>query len=134
MFKSGSLSNKQLIGTWNAGNPKNIILSPGMNLVNIAAKTVYKIVTVVVSLSNKRFWVGTIIIAQFQQPPFVIRDPDPDSKYGFKGYCIDLLEALSELMMFEVEVYEAPDGQYGRMTPDLQWNGVIKELVDRVIT
>lgn len=37
-------------------------------------------------------------------------------------------------MMFEVEVYEAPDGQYGRMTPDLQWNGVIKELVDRVIT
>ena len=51
----------------------------------------------------------------------------------YKGYCIDLLEALGKLMKFEYDVYVAPDGQYGRMTQDKQWNGVVKELVDRVL-
>ena len=45
---------------------------------------------------------------------------------------MDLLEALSELMNFQYEIYEAPDGQYGRMTPNKTWNGMINELYENV--
>ena len=46
------------------------------------------------------------------------------------GYCVDLLDALSELMNFEYEIYETEE--YGRMAPDKTWNGTIQELIDTV--
>ena len=43
---------------------------------------------------------------------------------------MDLLDALSELMNFEYEIYETEE--YGRMAPDKTWNGTIQELIDTV--
>ena len=43
-----------------------------------------------------------------------------------------MLDALGELLKFEYTLYETPDGEYGRMSPDKTWNGVIKELADGV--
>ena len=62
----------------------------------------------------------------------MVEAKDEKGNKVYKGYCVDLLEALGKLMKFEYEIYASPDGQYGRMTPDKKWNGVIKELVDRV--
>ena len=45
---------------------------------------------------------------------------------------MDLLEALSELMNFQYEIYEAPDGKYGRMSPNKTWDGMINELYENV--
>ena len=56
---------------------------------------------------------------------------DADGKMVYKGYCVDLLDALSELMNFDYEIYESTEG-YGMMAPDRSWNGVIKELIDHV--
>ena len=53
-----------------------------------------------------------------------------DGKYV--GYCIDLLEELKNLMNFEYELMEAPDGQYGRMNEQAEWNGMVKELMEKV--
>ena len=50
----------------------------------------------------------------------------------YSGYCMDLLEALSELMNFQYEIYEAPDGKYGRMSPNKTWDGMINELYENV--
>ena len=50
----------------------------------------------------------------------------------WSGYCIDLIKALQKLINFEYELYEAPDGQYGRIDENLEWNGAVKELVDQV--
>ena len=61
----------------------------------------------------------------------MMKEVDASGKMMYTGYCADLLNALAELMNFEYEIYEAPDG-YGRMAPDKTWNGVVKELVDRV--
>ena len=61
----------------------------------------------------------------------MMKEADKDGKIVYKGYCVDLLDALSELMNFEYEIYESSEG-YGMMAPDRSWNGVIKELIDRV--
>ena len=61
----------------------------------------------------------------------MMKEADKDGKMVYKGYCVDLLDALSELMNFEYEIYESSEG-YGMMAPDRSWNGVIKELIDRV--
>jgi hypothetical protein len=71
---------------------------------------------------------------------------------GFEGYCIDLIEELKTLMGFEYEIYEVKQPymmktqkgnghgniylfqvpEYGTMNSSLHWNGLIKELVDKV--
>ena len=35
-------------------------------------------------------------------------------------------------MGFDYEIYAAPDGVYGRMDENENWNGMIRELVDKV--
>ena len=42
------------------------------------------------------------------------------------------MDSLAELMNFDYKLYEAPDKQWGRMSPDKTWNGVIRELIDGV--
>ena len=51
---------------------------------------------------------------------------------GYEGYCIDLIDELKLLMGFEYEIFEAEDNVYGSMNENMEWNGLIKELVDRV--
>ena len=50
-FNSGRLSSKETIGTWNTDDSTNFKLNPGKSLGNMAANTVYRIVTVIVSIS-----------------------------------------------------------------------------------
>lgn len=57
-----------------------------------------------------------------------------DGKVTYSGYCIDLIKELQKLMQFQYELYEAPDGKYGRMDENTEWNGLVKELVDKVTT
>ena len=61
-----------------------------------------------------------------------MRNPDSSSSQKYIGYCIDLLEELKGLMNFEYELMEAPDGEYGRMNDMAEWNGMVKELMDKV--
>lgn len=68
------------------------------------------------------------IFVSLQQPPFVFKDKDGK----FNGYCIDLLKELKKIIEFEYEIYEAPDGIYGRMSSTGEWNGMVKELMDKV--
>lgn len=110
-FRAGSISAKANVGTWSLEDPDNFKLSTGMTLSGLSAKTMYKVVTVL-------------------QPPFMMKEIDADGKTIYKGYCVDLLNALSELMHFDYEIYESPDGKYGQMSPDKSWNGVIRELIE----
>ena len=47
-FRSGSISMTSDLGTWSVDDPENFQLKSGMQLSGLAAKTVYKIVTVLV--------------------------------------------------------------------------------------
>ena len=60
-----------------------------------------------------------------------MRNPDSGGE-KYIGYCIDLLNELKKLMTFEYELIEAPDGEYGRMNDNAEWNGMVKELMEKV--
>ena len=53
-------------------------------------------------------------------------------KMMFKGLCIDLLNELRNRINFDYELYLVPDGKFGSMDDNMEWNGMIRELVDKV--
>ena len=50
----------------------------------------------------------------------------------FYGYCIDLIQEISKILKFEYDIYETPDRVYGNMDKDMNWNGMIRQLMDKV--
>lgn len=65
----------------------------------------------------------------FQQEPFVFKDES--SPKGYSGYCIDLINDIAELLKFDYEIVESPDGKFGNMDEKGNWNGMVKELMDK---
>ncbi|XP_049863686.1 ionotropic receptor 25a isoform X2 [Schistocerca gregaria] len=66
-----------------------------------------------------------------QQQPFVIKYQDENGSTKFKGYCIDLINAIRNITNFEIEIYEVADGKFGNMDEEGRWNGMIKDLIDK---
>lgn len=65
----------------------------------------------------------------FQQEPFIFKDEA--AAKGFSGYCVDLIKDIAELLKFDYEIVEAPDAKFGNMDEKGNWNGVVKELMDK---
>lgn len=55
-----------------------------------------------------------------------------DGKPVFSGYCIDLLKQISEHLNFEYEISLVPDREFGTLNDKGEWNGMIRELIDKV--
>ena len=53
-------------------------------------------------------------------------------KKEFYGYCIDMLKMGAELKDFHYHIYQVPDHQEGHMNEQGEWNGMVKELMDKV--
>lgn len=46
---------------------------------------------------------------------------------------MDLIHAISEILNFKYEFYLVKDDKYGSLNPvTKQWDGIIKDLLDRV--
>ncbi|CAL4202702.1 unnamed protein product, partial [Meganyctiphanes norvegica] len=110
MILSGRTAERKAMGEWVAGMPGQIMLKAGQSLAEMQAVTIYRITTVI-------------------QPPFIMKCPDCPS--GYKGYCIDLIDEIKAIVGFEYEIQEAPDGKFGTMDDNNNWNGMIKELIDK---
>lgn len=51
----------------------------------------------------------------------------------FEGFCIDLLARVAARAGFQYRLRLVPDNMYGAWDPETgQWNGIVKELMDRV--
>lgn len=50
----------------------------------------------------------------------------------YQGFSIDVLDALSNYLGFNYEIYVAPDHKYGSPQEDGTWNGLVGELVFKV--
>ena len=62
------------------------------------------------------------------------RKQEEDGTISYEGFCIDLLNQLAKMLHFTYEIYPSPDGQYGGMTENGTWDGIIGELVNKVGT
>lgn len=52
----------------------------------------------------------------------------------YKGFSIDVLDALAKILGFKYDIYQVGDGKYGSMLPNGSWNGMIGELIGKVST
>lgn len=50
----------------------------------------------------------------------------------YKGFSVDVLDALAKALGFKYEIYQAPDGGYGHQLHNTSWNGMIGELISKV--
>lgn len=50
----------------------------------------------------------------------------------YKGFSIDVLDALAKILGFKYDIYQVGDGKYGSLLPNGSWNGMIGELIGKV--
>lgn len=52
----------------------------------------------------------------------------------FEGFCIDLLQMIAEQLGFHYQLYLVPDGKFGAKNVKTgEWNGMVRELMDKVM-
>ena len=68
-----------------------------------------------------------------QEQQFIMRKMRKDGSISYRGFCIDLLNELARKLKFTYEIYPSPDGLYGAETENGTWNGMVGELVSKVI-
>ncbi|XP_050303158.1 ionotropic receptor 25a isoform X2 [Anthonomus grandis grandis] len=109
-IRSGASDKSIQLGVWQAGFDNNLTLHNPREMKNYTADIVHKIVTVV-------------------QKPFIYRDETAPK--GFKGYCIDLIDEIANILHFDYEIEAVADGMFGNMDEQGNWNGIIKDLIDK---
>lgn len=65
----------------------------------------------------------------------MVKKLDKDEKGNneqYEGFCMDLLREMSRILGFRYELRLVRDGSYGTRNDNGQWNGMIRELMDRV--
>ena len=77
-----------------------------------------------------------------QEPPFAMVAPRDDddttdvnsdgAQRQYRGYLVDLLEALAKHASFTYSLYAVHDRQRGTRQPDGTWNGLVGELITGV--
>ena len=63
-----------------------------------------------------------------------MRKQEEDGTISYEGFCIDLLKQLAKMLHFTYEIYPSPDEQYGGVTENGTWNGMMGELLNKVST
>jgi ionotropic glutamate receptor len=53
---------------------------------------------------------------------------DAEGNILWEGYCIDLLQKLSELMGFDYEIVPPANGGFGNRYPNGTWDGIVGDL------
>ncbi|KAG1653906.1 Glutamate receptor ionotropic, delta-1 [Nymphon striatum] len=73
---------------------------------------------------------GAVInIVTIEHEPFVkIEQRGP--QLIISGICLEMMNAMKKAADFEFSVYEAPDGQFGRLNKG-RWNGMIGEVINK---
>jgi len=51
---------------------------------------------------------------------------------GFKGFCVDMLHDIASIVGFHYAIRVVPDGKYGAPDKHQVWNGMVRQLIDKV--
>lgn len=77
----------------------------------------------------------TIFPYTLQEVPYVMvkEDKNLTGNARFEGFCIDLLHGIAKQIGFQYTIKLVPDRMYGVFDPETkQWNGIVRELIERV--
>ena len=51
---------------------------------------------------------------------------------GYRGYCINMFEEIAKKAGLKYDLYQTPGNSYGRLSEKGQWDGAVKELIEKV--
>ena len=70
----------------------------------------------------------------FQIEPYCsIRKQSTHGSHIYEGYIVDLMEKITHMLGIEHRLFPVHDGRYGNKRSDGTWNGVIGEVMRKVI-
>ncbi|XP_012989320.2 glutamate receptor ionotropic, delta-1 isoform X2 [Esox lucius] len=74
----------------------------------------------------------TVKIVTLLEDPFVmVAENILGQPKRYKGFSIDVLDALAKILGFKYEIYQVADSKYGSQLPNGSWNGMIGELINK---
>uniref|UniRef100_A0A4W6FZS8 Glutamate receptor n=1 Tax=Lates calcarifer TaxID=8187 RepID=A0A4W6FZS8_LATCA len=81
------------------------------------------------TLANK-----TLIVTTILENPYVMRKANYQDFQGndqYKGFCVDMLRELADILKFSFKIKLVDDGLYGAPEPNGSWTGMVGELINR---
>ncbi|XP_046710172.1 glutamate receptor ionotropic, delta-1-like isoform X1 [Silurus meridionalis] len=74
----------------------------------------------------------TVKVVTLLEDPFVmVAENILGQPKRYKGFSIDVLDALAKILGFKYDVYQVADSKYGSRLPNGSWNGMIGELINK---
>lgn len=74
-----------------------------------------------------------IYVLSLKEDPFVmVAENILGQPKRYKGFSIDVLDALAKILGFKYDIYQVADSKYGSQLPNGSWNGMIGELINKV--
>nr|XP_021501197.1 glutamate receptor ionotropic, delta-2 [Meriones unguiculatus] len=80
-------------------------------------------------LENNMRGVVLRVVTVLEEPFVMVSENVLGKPKKYQGFSIDVLDALSNYLGFNYEIYVAPDHKYGSPQEDGTWNGLVGELV-----
>ncbi|KAM7073985.1 glutamate receptor ionotropic, delta-1 isoform 2-T2 [Molossus nigricans] len=71
------------------------------------------------------------VVTVLEEPFVMVAENILGQPKRYKGFSIDVLDALAKALGFKYEIYQAPDGRYGHQLRNTSWNGMIGELISK---
>uniref|UniRef100_A0A3Q2CAE0 Glutamate receptor n=1 Tax=Cyprinodon variegatus TaxID=28743 RepID=A0A3Q2CAE0_CYPVA len=74
----------------------------------------------------------TVKVVTLLEDPFVmVAENILGQPKRYKGFSIDVLDALAKILGFKYEIYQVADSKYGSQLPNGSWNGMIGDLINK---
>ncbi|XP_059180131.1 glutamate receptor ionotropic, delta-1-like isoform X2 [Centropristis striata] len=74
----------------------------------------------------------TVKVVTLLEDPFVmVAENILGQPKRYKGFSIDVLDALAKILGFKYEIYQVSDSKYGAQLPNGSWNGMIGDLINK---
>ncbi|KAK1881412.1 Glutamate receptor ionotropic delta-1 [Dissostichus eleginoides] len=74
----------------------------------------------------------TVKVVTLLEDPFVmVAENILGQPKTYKGFSINVLDALAKILGFKYEIYQVSDSKYGSQLPNGSWNGMIGDLINK---
>ncbi|XP_036402753.1 glutamate receptor ionotropic, delta-1 [Megalops cyprinoides] len=71
------------------------------------------------------------VVTLLEEPFVMVAENILGQPKRYKGFSVDVLDALAKILGFKYEIYQVPDSKYGTQLPNGSWNGMIGELISK---
>ncbi|XP_016385319.1 glutamate receptor ionotropic, delta-1-like [Sinocyclocheilus rhinocerous] len=71
------------------------------------------------------------VVTLLEEPFVMVAENILGQPKSYKGFSIDVLDALAKILGFKYEMYQVADGKYGSPQANGSWNGMIGELIGK---